>query len=240
MTLQMPVQRALPNRKADGNTFTEGPRSSQYGEAYVQPFGPRIAADEGTYFIARNPTPGTGVAGHAAPVTHDTQKPFILIKNISANERVYLDFIKLLVTAAGTGGTLNYATHSVDQSRTHSSGGSDLTVVRTNLAESNNSPFAIAKLGAVVPGEANTSAARIIAHQRVRTVIPVVGDEVLFNFGGEIVGAGMPLEGTTELQRVIRCPPVILQPGDSYHLVLWRASQSGAASYEVEIGGWYR
>jgi hypothetical protein len=113
-------------------------------------------------------------------------------------------------------------------------------VVRPNLGVANNSPFTSAKIGAVVPSEANTGSARIIAHQRVRTVIPVVGDVILFKFGSEPVGSGAVLEGTTELERVVHCPPVVLRESDSYHLVLWRASQSAAASYECEIGGWVR
>lgn len=234
------VSRLLPGtRKIDGTIDTEGLRRTGYGEEYVIPFSPRVAADEGGYVIARNATPGTGVAGHAAPTTHDTQKPFIQLQ-AGASQRFFLDYIKLVVTAAGTAGTLNYATHTVDKNRTFSSGGGDLTVVRTNLIVANNSPFAHAKIGAVVPGEANSGNARIIAHQRLRTVIPVVGDVLLFKFGSEPVGSAMPLEGTTELERVIHCPPVVVNENESYHLVLWRASQTAAASYECEIGGWIR
>jgi hypothetical protein len=67
-----------------------------------------------------------------------------------------------------------------------------------------------------------------------------VGDVILFKFGADPLGSGMALEGTTELERTIHCPPVVLRQDDSYHLVLWRASQSAAASYECEIGGWVR
>lgn len=241
MTDQMVVARDISyaDKRSDGNVLTSGPRSSPYGEPYQVGFGPRVAGDEGSYFIARNATPGTGVAGHAAPTTHDTAKPFILLQN-TGPDRVYLDFVKLVVTAAGTGGTLNYATHTVDQGRTYSSGGGDLTVVRTNLSVANSSPFTLAKIGAVVPAESNTGNARIIAHQAVRSVIPVVGDVILFKFGSEPQGSGMILEGTAQVERIIHCPPVVLAAGDSYHLVLWRASQSAATSYECEIGGWYR
>ena len=236
------VSRALPNRLVDGTVDTESPRWTGYGEPYVMPFSIRVAADEGGYFVLRNATPGTGVAGHAAPTTHDTQKPYILLKNgaESGGRRVYLDFIKLFVTAAGTNGTVNYATHTVDNGRTYTSGGGDLTEVNVNMQSTFNSVLSLVKVGAVVPGQANSGVARVIAHQRMRTVIPVVGDVLLFKFGGEPQGAGMILGGTDELERVIHCPPVVFGPGDSYHLVLWRASQSAAASYEIEIGLWER
>lgn len=236
------IARALPTRLVDGTIDTESERRTGYGEAYVMPFSPRLAADEGAYFVARNATPGTGVAGHAACTTHDTEKAYVMLKNGAATngERVYLDYLKLLVTAAGTAGTLNYATHTVDKDRTYSSGGGDLTIVNVNLQSTRSHVLTTAKIGAVVPAQANTSNARIVAHQRARNVIPVVGDVLLFNFGGAAVPSGAVLEGTTELERVIHCPPIVLGPGDSYHLVLWRGSQSAAASYECELGFWQR
>ncbi len=237
------VSRALPGtRLVDGSLDTESARISGYGEPYVLPFSTRLAADEGAYFVARNATPGTGVAGHAAATTHDTQKAFILLKNNaeSGGPRVYLDFLKLQVTAAGTAGSLNFATHTVDRDRSYSSGGGNLTIVNVSQDSARSTVLTTAKVGAVVPGEANTTNARIVAHARARTVIPVVGDVLLFNFGGDPVNTGAVMAGTTELERVIHCPPIVLGPGHSYHLVLWRASQSGASSYEVELGFWER
>ncbi|KKL53707.1 hypothetical protein LCGC14_2272760 [marine sediment metagenome] len=237
------VSRALPGtRLVDGVSNTEESRQSGYGEDYVIPFSTRVAADEGGYFLARNTTPGTGQAGHAAPTTHDTAKPFIMLKNgAEANgKRVYLDFLKLQLTAAGTAGTVNYATHTIDKARTPGTGGVALTVVNTNLQSTLSTVLSSAIAGPVVPGESNSAEARIVAHARARTVIPVAGDVLLFNFGGGPVNTGAVMAGTTELERVIQCPPIVIGPGDSYHLVLWRASQSGAASYEIEIGFWER
>ena len=237
------VSRALPGtRLTDGSLDTESARISGYGEPYVLPFSPRLAADEGGYFLARNATPGTAQAGHAAPTTHDTAKPFVMLKNgaEAGGSRVYLDYLKLLVTAAGTAGTLNYATHTIDKSRTPGTGGVALTVVNVNLQSTRSTVLSSALAGPIVPGESNSGEARIVAHQRARTVIPVVGDLLLFNFGGAAIPSGAVMAGTTELERVIHCPPIVLGPGDSYHLVLWRASQSAAASYEVEIGFWER
>ena len=237
------VSRALPGtRLVDGQVDTESPRWSGYGEPYVVPFSPRVAADEGDYFVARNATPGTAQAGHAAPTTHDTAKPFVMLKNgaEAGGMRVYLDYLKLLVTAAGASGTLNYATHTVDKNRTPGTGGVALTVVNVNPQSTRSTVLSSVFAGPIVPGESNSADARIVAHQRARTVIPVVGDVLLFNFGGAAIPSGAVMAGTTELERVVHCPPIVLGPGDSYHLVLWRASQSGAASYEVELGFWER
>ena len=241
MTLK--VSRALPGtRSTDGTTDTESARGSGYGEPYVIPFSRRVAADEGGYFLARTATPGTAQAGHTAPTTHDTAKPFVMLQNgaEAGGMRVYLDYLKLLVTAAGTAGTLNYATHTVDKNRTPGTGGVALTVVNVNPQSTRSTVLSSALAGPIVPGESNSADARIVAHQRARTVIPVVGDVLLFKFGADPAISGAVMAGTTELERIINCPPIILGPGDSYHLVLWRASQSAAASYEVEAGFWER
>ena len=239
------IARALPRpRGLDNSIDTEGGRRSGYGEAYVLPFSPRLAADEGMYFVGRNATPGTGVAGHAAPTTHDTEKAYIMLKNGSAAEggrRAYLDYIKLRCTAAGTGGTLDYATHTIDRDRTYSSGGGDITTMNVSQQSAVNTVLRTAKIGAVVPAQANTAVAKIVAHHALRAaVIAVVGDVAIFNFGGPLVSTSGLQEGTLELEKVYHCPPVILGPGDSYHLVIWSASQSAAKSYECEMGFWER
>ena len=235
----MTVSRALPApRLTDGSIQPDLSRRSGYGEEYVLPFGPQIAADEGSYHVLRNTTPGTGIAGAAAPTTMDNTKPFILLR-AGAQLRAYLDFIKLVVTAAGTAGTLNYATHILDDGAGYTSGGEDLVQVNPSGDGGNISGLLIFKAGAVVATAGGSQ--RIIAHQRARTVIPVVGDVLLFTFGrSEPALSGMALEGTTELERVIHCPPVILAPSNWYKLVLWRAGQTAAASYEVEVGLWER
>ena len=235
------VSRALPNRVAEDTVRTELQRISQYDEPYVQQFDSRRAADEGSYFVARNATPGTGVAGHAACTTHDQEKAYIMLKNGTAAERVYLDYIKLRCTNAGTAGTLDYATHTIDRDRGYTSGGGDLTQMNVSQQSSLGTALTIAKIGAVVPSEANTGSAKIVAHHALRAaVIAVVGDLVVFNFGGPLItGSGLQ-EGTLELEKVYHCPPILLGPGDSYHLVIWSGSQSAAKSYECEMGYWQR
>jgi hypothetical protein len=232
------IARTLPiPRLVDGAADTSGERFSGYGERYTIPFGPRQAVDEGSYRIFRNATPGTGIAGHAAPTTMDNTKPFIMLKG-GPEKRTYLDYIKLVVTAAGTAGTLNYATHLLDQDAGYTSGGEALVAVNPNGELATNHGLIQFNAGAVVATAGGDQ--RIVSSQRARTVIPVVGDVLLFKFGGEPMGSGMALESTTELERIIVCPPIILAPSQFYKLVLWRASQSAAASYEAEVGLWER
>lgn len=230
------IQSALP----DGTLYTESNRGTVYAEQTVQcvPNKMSMLADEGSYYATLSPTPGTGIAGHAAPTTMDNTKPFVMIRNNDSVKSIYLDYIKLTETVAGAGGTLNYATHLLDAGGGYTSGGSVLSPVSPN---SGAGPTSIAQVysGAVI-ATANAALQRIISNQRRRTVIPVAGDVCLFDFGGNVNTSGMPTEGTTELERIFKCPPVVIAPGHVYKLVLWRASQSGADSLEVEIGHWER
>ena len=66
-----PVSRALPSALADSTSNDAGLRTSRYGEqfAYAPLIGKYALADEGSYFVARTPTPGAPVAGAGAKVT---------------------------------------------------------------------------------------------------------------------------------------------------------------------------
>lgn len=240
--MSMKVSAALPNPKfVDGTINTDSDRANGYGEKYfvVVPLKKYLLADEGSYFVALNATPGTGVAGHAAPTTFDNTKPFVLIKNgnVAGGKSLYLDYIKLVLTVAGAGGTLNYATHVLDAGAGYTSGGTAQSPVNPN-GGLNPSTQATIYTGAVVATAGGSQ--RVVAHQRVRTPISVVGDVTLYDFGGTVIPTGGVLEGTTESERVIVCPPIMIPPQGWYKLVLWRGSQSGANSYENEIAYWER
>src|SRR5438132_5113802 len=232
--MSLTVSRSLPTpRVGDGSGITNE-RVNGYQEKLQVPVIQKLypLADEGSYFVALNGTPGTGIAGAAAPTTFDNTKPFILVKNQDAfgGKRIYFDYIKLVVTAIGTNGTLNYATHQLDGGAGYTSGGSQLTANSPNI-DMTLSSVALIYAGAVVATAG--SSPRTVAHQAIRPVIPVVGDTMVFSFGNQLPAfVGMPIEGTLIMERAIPCPPVVLGPNEWYKLVLWRASQSAAASYE--------
>jgi hypothetical protein len=235
------VSRARPDPSLVDGTIAQDNRFSGYKEPYMFSLKTKMypLADEASYFVATNPTPGTGLTGHAAAQTMDNTKAsvFILNQSPTGGRNIYLDYIKLVMTAAGTNGTSWYATHLIDQGAAYSSGGTAITPINPNLASGQRSVAAVYAGAAVV----TAGTQRIVANQNVRTVIPVVGDVLLFTFGAEVpIISGMPLEGTTQLERSIVCPPVIVSPQGTYKLILWRASQTVAAAFEVEIGYWER
>src|ERR1700733_12455282 len=95
---------ALANRvlpaPAAGDNVNQPVRSSRYGELIAQLLqGSRLTmlADEGSYFVATNPTPGTAIAGAAAPTAFSETVGLLSIFNgnqVANNaKQIYLDFI---------------------------------------------------------------------------------------------------------------------------------------------------
>lgn len=240
----MSVGAALPTATAD-STFPATPtRTGKYGEAYVIPMGSKqtFFADEGTYFSTYNVTDGTGIAGHAAPVQADlSTKPLLHLYNASSTKYVYIDLIRLRVTAVGAGATTTDFTFWVDRggATSKTSGGTVATAVNVNPASALASS-AVITFGAVV-ATAGTGEVRF-DHQRVRSVVPVVEDQYVFAFGQSVLGmpAAMALTGTAVVSAVCQCPPVVVPPQSNFKLVEWGASQSGAHSFEYTLGYWER
>jgi hypothetical protein len=222
-------------------------RLGRYGEQHVQAqLGSKLypLADEGSYFIARNPTAGTGIADAAAQTSLSDTAPVLFLHNnagLGSGKRVCLDFIRLEVTAAGTAGTNLRAAIKLDQgSSRYTSGGTGLTIVNPNMDSGNVSLVDQLFFGALTAAAA-TAQARQVWQCLCRTVIPVVGDVYLFTFGApQQPSSGMVLEGTAQLERVIACPPIEIGPQQQLTFHEWSASQSAAKSFEITMGWWER
>lgn len=236
------IGRALPGIHQDNTQAAQ--RFSRYGENYAQLIGGASAhamADEGSYFIATNPTMGTGIAGIAASTSYDAAESLLLLRNTSTTKRLYLHFIDLVVTAAGANGTTTGFTMTSDKGNTrYSSGGSTITsIVNPNLASTETAEVQM-YFGALVTAAASTSA-RLLGDFLVRNVIKVVGDSYRFTFGeGNWAIAGDALSGTNPVKVNVPCPPVVLGENDQFLLHDWGASQSGASSYQFRVGFWMR
>lgn len=235
------TSRERPSLYTDGQPRT--PRLGARAEAYALALlGSKLAllADEGSYFVATNPTPGTGVAGKAAPTALADTAALMHVHNnetdLLKGKRLYLDFLLLRPTAAGTNGTNFNLTQKIDRGPTrYASGGSNITPVNPNMGSSETSP-AVVKVGDLTLGAA-TSSARLVHHEQVRSVIKVIGDKYLLTFGNSSPPTiGMAMEGTAQAAIHLACPPVVLGPGDQWCLHEWAASQSVAAGYEFVLG----
>lgn len=213
------------------------PRSSRYGDVIHQSlFGAKMhpVADEGSVFIATNPTPGTGIAGKAAPNTLADTAALMHLRNSDATsgKNLYLLWLLLRPTAAGTNGTNFNLSQKIDKgANRYTSGGSAITPVNPNMG-STRSPLGVLKVGDLTIAAASSDA-RLVAHDQVRSVIKVIGDKYLLTFGDSVPPSlGMIMEGTAQAFIPVACPPVVLSPGDQWLLHEWAASQTVAASYE--------
>jgi len=232
--------RAKPSAVADsvyGNV-----RTGRFGEVYVQSLmGGKMnpAADEGTYFHITNPTPGTGIAGIAAADGFDAAESLLHIRNgatAAETTRVYLDYIRLQATAAGTNGTNYSLAMTLDTGTTrYTSGGSSLTPYSTNMQTSGAGSCTV-KCGALVTTAASASV-RLLGSFLVRTVIKVIGDSVLIKFGDSATSLSSHIvAGTAIANTIINMPPVVLGPTDQFLLHEFAASQTVGASYEITAG----
>lgn len=199
-------------------------------------------AKEGAYFVATNPTPGTGIAGIAATGAFDDLETLLFIRNDAAaadDTYIILDRLKLIVTAAGDG-TLSRWASKVDTGATRfSSGGSAITEVNANIDSATTSKATI-RFGAVVTAAA-TASARLIDHGQLRGTALVVQDEYTYDFGGSLSEGRRTLAAgadTTIHHDVIAHVPVVLGPTDQFLLHHFNTGGTSASSFEFVLTYW--
>jgi hypothetical protein len=222
----------------------KGLRTTRYGEQLVTPVGnfPQALSEEESYFVATNPTSGTGLVGIAASTAFDAAETFLLIRNTHATKKVYLHYLHLKATAAGTNGTTFGVTMTGDRGTSRfTSGGATIVAVNPNMSSTANANDVVIKAGPLVTTAASSDA-RLLGDYPLRTVIKVIGDSYLFQFGAAMPGTfcGVPLEGTTQVSMQIPCPPVVLGENDQFLLHDYAASQTVGAAFTMSLGFWFK
>jgi hypothetical protein len=198
-------------------------------------------ADESSYFVATNATPGTAIAGIAAADGYDvTESLFYLHVSSTATKRVYLDYLTLTCAAAGATGSDFSLAITTDNTARYTSGGTAITPVRASQFGSAASVVDAAYFGALVTSAASGNG-KLLWHSLLRTVIKVIGDQYTLSFGAdEEQGASMPTAGTLQLALARKLPPVVLGPGDTLLVHEYATSQNAAAEYQFAAGWWER
>jgi hypothetical protein len=260
------VSRVLPQANLETNEASL--RQGRYGEADVLSVVRKshLLADEGSYFVTNNAQTGIlSAAAVAGPATAPTTPSLVIVNNDSASnpnaKRVYLDYVELLVTAAGVTATATQAKNMavvIDRGGRYSSGGTNLTANST----STNMDITVTSVAQAYFGNITTTAATIAARtlvgQRMQrlpvsatTVPDIINDRVRYEFGSVeqipsiILGsvAATTLQPSVE-QATIKLPPVVLGPGQSCLIYLWQLVAGGtyttATTYIPEIGWWER
>jgi hypothetical protein len=244
------TSRNLPQSAND--VISQQARFGRYGEQYCLPLIPtkHLLADEGSYYVWSNQSPGTVVAEQALKTSFSNTVGIAHIYNKDAigGKSIYLDYIKLIL--AGTAPTatqsLEIAIALDNISREPASANRTLlTGVNMSGASIRSS---IAQVSQYLAANAFTVTAPSANVRYVRSHIPtglgITGDEYIIKFGGEDLAA---IPGLTAVRAsgpgrfVGYAPPVIIDPGFSAVIHRWWLTEATTApSFELEIGGWER
>lgn len=241
--IQIEVDRDRPDAESDSTVKTL--RGGRYGEAYMLNLwnSTHALADEGSYYTA-NGTPGTGIAHVVNIGVSETAGNFIYLRNTDtpANgraKRIYLDYIRLILTAAPAAATSMHFFMKMDRVSRVTAGGS---VGGTSLVPINsNGDAAIGTIAAINAGALTTIApsadSRLVSRGVLRSVIGVVNDELIFKSGGIDCTASILLGGTVAQRMVVPVAPIILGPGQNLALQIWcPANAVTPPSFEVDCG----
>ena len=237
METENEVRALLPSRIRD-SIFNRPRRLNQYAEAIAQLFGPDRAAEEGTRFVATNPTPGTPIATTTSITAFTVASPIMAIVNnngIDSGINVTLDYLRLLLSQVPTSATSWQWLMQKDSATRYSSAGS--TIVPKNVLVGAPNPTGSAGIyfGALVAAAAGVNAR--YTHRSVgRSVVGVIQDETLFKFGSPSHDGAGTLGGTVALRVPIPCGPEVIRPGETWLLYGWGAANAAAPSWEFELG----
>jgi hypothetical protein len=227
---------AQPTRIADATA--QGIRTSATGEQFVVPVG---SGDygllmESSYFKAVNSTFNTAIAMSIAAATAFSEvQGSITIRNSNAvnGKDIFLDYIRVVIAAAGTGNTALSVAYQTDIITRYSSGGGALTPVNCNSGGSNTTG-AVVHAGALTLVTSSALAKKLNGGAAVlKTTAPAANDIYFFSFANTDTTVTAPGAAVA-----IPCGPVLLPAGSNHTFVMhfFGAAQSAAPTAFFEIG----
>lgn len=227
--------RLLSNNPAVPDGVKQGVRLSRYGEIFIEPVvQPKMGqCDEGSYFTVNNAQ--TGLATAATPTVFSPTNPFFILYNSDAVKNLFIDYLALVATAAGTAGTSVQAALVLDTGNRYASGG---TVLSGNILNPNGNIGAgsIAKAygGNLTASAASAQARTVVGQRALKGAIPVAGDNYIIKPGSD--DHPMLISTATLTWSVQPVCPIIVGPNQSLLLHIWLPAQSAASSYIPEAG----
>lgn len=207
-------------------------------------------ADEGSFFIATNPTVGTAIAmttsvvddALTASATHAPNVPYLYMQNRGTlsdpnGKSIYIKYIKLFSRIGDQAWTS--ATQALFSVRSDGGGdrrttkGTALSVynANTNFSQGTAADFTAGGNVTSLPG----GTGRIHTHGMIQSSIPLAGSTWIFTFGDSAMPANIGYASVIN-SLTIPCPPLVIAPGWSMQLDLWATALAAAPTFEVEIG----
>jgi hypothetical protein len=240
--------RLLPSPAPDN---VEGEiRVGIYGDQSVESRVPtkHLLADEGSYFLATNPIIGTGVA-HALVTAFAATSGLFVIKNNgpSNGKRIYLDYLRLMVTAIGTACVSEEFAFVLDSGNRAPTAG-NVAVVPVNTNGDVPSAGTIAVLQAFSAGALTVPAAvtpRTVGRVKMPVGVNIVGDEYVIQFGSTDPGVGSgvltAIRAVQPAKIVAHAAPIVIGGGQSLVIHRWGLTEATTApSFEYELAWWER
>lgn len=241
------VRRLLPvsATPADGTVDPTAPRSSPYGEVSVLSPVPtkHLLADEGSYFVATNATPGTALA-YPVQAAYTPTAPFLYIQNNDRTRNLWIDYVKLVVNIVPA--TAAQAYFAVVEDLVTRVFTTDNTIAlpaqnpNTNAANPSVLVIKIQNNATASAIAAPSASARLVARGSFGG-LPVVGDELVMTFGSADPGAYSGLtaaQATCPGRKVSNCAPLCVAPGHNAAIFLWfPGNATTGLSYETEVAG---
>lgn len=239
------VYRELPSANLDGSDAYA--RLGRYGDVNVTPLtGTKHGlAMEGSYYVAVNATISTGITiGGDTQTAWVVTTPSVVLYNGASTtstsaKSIIPDYVKLLVTSAGTAATEFQYAVAIDTTNRWTSGGT--AIVPTNVNGSiSTSTSGVLHVGAITAPAASANV-RYTGRGCFRAAIPVAQDQYILAFGASDISSGVTeIAGTTKLMNTYHTSPVVVPPGGSLVIYTWGASMSNSPEVEFEMGYWER
>lgn len=240
------VSRPLPQAATDTTVVTA--RGNRYGEPVLAMTAPTRhgLAEEGSYLLATNPTPGTAFAYSITTAFTDTIPAIYIFNKESASsgtgKSIFLDYLKLIVSTVPASTTQAHFAIILDNVNRALSV-DNTTVVTPVCPNPSFSPSVSPTIKMQNNGTASTIAAssanKVVAARGSLGGLPVIGDELLVAFGVTDVGSGRTTTSTG--RQSSHAAPVIIPPQWSATVHLWFVSNAATGlSYEAELGMWAR
>lgn len=249
------VSRLLPSPNPDSQNTDVAFRQWRYGELAIVSMTRKHhnLCDEGSYFITNNAQTGVAMVTTSG---FTATSPFIIVSNNNTvgGNNIYLDYITLVCTVAGTaasGLTYTGAQFVLDTGLRYSSAGSNITanIVGANMNLANTKSGASVYTGALVATAPSGVARTLVGLRVVRpalsgTVATVVGDVINFNFGGVESAANGNVSITAGVMNTVPVPmpPAVIGPQQSALLYINYAASGTpvAAQWASEVAYWER
>ena len=196
-------------------------------------------ADSGNYFMAITPTPGTGIITGSSVQAFTETTPYMTVYNgnVGGGPSIYPVFLRTHLTVVGATASLaEYWTFTLDTGNRYTSGGTALTINNTNMSNANASLASIF-VGAITASAASGSR-RVVDHVVGKdTVIEVVHDRNVFNWGGNnaVSPSSTASNTTTPTYAAYNLAPMVIGPGQSMVIVRWAASQTTGSTNEFQF-----